>query len=64
MGKNSFIGGILADQFYDNPEGLTESIKMNLHKSDGVMIFDIVHIINKNMWEYVEKGMRESEIIP
>lgn len=64
MGENKFIGGILADQFYDNPEGLTESIKMNLHKSDGVMIFDIVHIINKNMWEYVEKGMRESRVIP
>ncbi len=63
MGGNKFIGGILADQFYDNPEGLTESIKMNLKKSDGLMIFDIVHIINKNMWEYVEKGMRESGAI-
>ncbi|HBK29997.1 alpha amylase family protein [Limibacterium fermenti] len=57
MGENKFIGGILADQFYDNPEGLTESIKMNLQESDGVMIFDIVHIIDKNLWDYVEKGM-------
>lgn len=54
-----FYGGILADQFYDNPEGLTESIKMNLATSDGLMIFDIVHIITKDMWDYVEKGMRE-----
>lgn len=63
MGDNKFVGGILADQFYDNPEGLAESIKMNLAKSDGLMIFDIVHIINKDMWDYVEKGMRESGII-
>ena len=60
---NKFYGGILADQFYDNPAGLTESIKMNLATSDGLMIFDIVHIIEKNMWDYVEKGMREGGAI-
>lgn len=63
LGNNKFLGGILASQFYDNPEGLTESIKMNLKTSDGLMIFDIVHIIDKNMWKYVEKGMRESKVI-
>jgi len=57
MGDKRFIGGILASQFYENPEGLTESIKMNLNTSDGLMIFDIVHIIEKDMWKYVEKGM-------
>ena len=60
---NKFYGGILADQFYSNPDGLTESIKMNLATSDGLMIFDIVHIIEKNMWDYVEKGMREGGAI-
>jgi len=63
LGPNKFLGGILADQFYENQEGLTESIKMNLEKSDGVMIFDIVHIIHKNMWNAVEKGMREGGAI-
>lgn len=63
MGDNKFLGGILADQFYKNQEGLTESIKMNLKGSDGLMIFDIVHIINKNMWDAVEKGMREAGAI-
>lgn len=63
MGDNEFLGGILADQFYENPEGLTESIKMNLATSDGLMIFDIVHIINKDMWDAVEKGMREGGVI-
>ena len=63
MGDNKFLGGILADQFYENHEGLTESIVMNLETSDGLMIFDIVHIINKNMWDAVEKGMREANVI-
>jgi uncharacterized lipoprotein YddW (UPF0748 family) len=63
LNGNKFYGGILADQFYDNPEGLTESIKMNLATSDGLMIFDIVHIITKDMWYYVEKGMREGGAI-
>lgn len=63
LNGNMFYGGILADQFYDNPEGLTESIKMNLATSDGLMIFDIVHIITKDMWYYVEKGMREGGAI-
>lgn len=63
MGGNPYLGGILADQFYDNPEGLTESIKMNLNTSDGLMIFDIVHIIEKNMWDYVERGMREANVL-
>jgi hypothetical protein len=36
---------------------------MNLSSSDGLMIFDIVHIIEKDMWKYVEKGMREGGAI-
>lgn len=61
MGENKFLGGILADQFYENPQGLTESIKMNIEGSNGLMIFDIVHIIKKNMWDAVEKGMEEAK---
>ena len=31
---------------------------MNLRASDGLMLFDIVHIINENLWKEVEDGMR------
>ena len=58
MGNNKFIGGVLVSQFYDNPQGLTESIEMNLKKSDGLMLFDIVHIIEHNLWKEVQEGMR------
>lgn len=55
---NKFMGGILVDQFYDNPSKLSASIEMNLKASDGLMVFDIVHIVEKNLWKEVETGMR------
>ena len=45
------MGGILVDQFYDNPGKLSETIEMNLRRSDGLMVFDIVHIITKKSVE-------------
>ena len=61
MGKNEFLGGILVDQFYDNPANLSRTITENLKDSDGLMVFDIVHIITKNLWDEVEKGMKDYE---
>ncbi len=58
LGNNKFIGGILVDQFYEVPEKLSATIEMNLKESDGLMVFDIVHIIHKNLWKEVETGMR------
>lgn len=60
---NKFMGGILVDQFFDKPEKLSQSIEMNLRRADGLMVFDIVHIIQKNLWKEVEKGMREGGAI-
>lgn len=63
LGGKEFSGGILVDQFYKNPQDLTRSIEMNLAKSDGVMLFDIVHIITKNLWKEVEQGMKNGGMI-
>jgi uncharacterized lipoprotein YddW (UPF0748 family) len=59
LNDNPFYGGILVDQFYNKPEDLTRTIAMNLEKSDGLMVFDIVHIIKQNLWKEVEEGMRQ-----
>lgn len=56
--ENTFYGGILVDQFYSNPPQLSKTIEMNLKASDGLMVFDIVHIIDKSLWKEVEDGMR------
>ena len=57
MKQHPFIGSTLVDQFYDKPEDLSKSLQMNLKMSDGLMIFDIVHIITENLWDQVEKGL-------
>lgn len=57
--KNRFMGGILVDQFYACPEKLIGAIAENLKNADGLMVFDIVHIITKNLWKEVEEGMRK-----
>lgn len=59
LGDNDFMGGILVDQFYEKPQDLTRTIVQNLKDSDGLMVFDIVHIITKNLWKEVEQGMKE-----
>ena len=60
---NKFAGGILVDQFYTKPEKLPAAIEMNLKASDGLMVFDIVHIIDKNLWDEVKQGMQASGAI-
>jgi hypothetical protein len=59
LGKNDFMGGILVDQFYENRHDLSRTIAQNLKDSDGLMIFDIVHIITKDLWKEVEEGMKK-----
>lgn len=58
LNGHQFLGGILVDQFYNNPPQLSRSIAMNLQASDGLMVFDIVHIIRKNLWKEVEEGFK------
>ena len=58
MGDNDVLGGVLVDQLYFDKSRLPRAIEMNLRASDGLMIFDIVHIINANLWREIEDGMR------
>ncbi len=61
MNGHPFLGGILVDQFYENRSQLSRTIAMNLQASDGLMVFDIVHIIRKNLWKEVEEGFRMAQ---
>ena len=58
------MGGVLVDLFYDNREKLTSAIAENLKDADGLMVFDIVHIITKDLWKEVEAGMKEGGNLP
>ncbi|MBD5180032.1 MAG: family 10 glycosylhydrolase [Bacteroidales bacterium] len=72
LGPNKFLGGLLVDQLYDKPvepghitaKRLPEAMAMNVKESDGLMIFDICHIINAGLWDEVREGMELSGYIP
>lgn len=64
LGDNKFLGGLLVDQLYGDVDRIPQAIAMNLKESDGLMIFDIVHIINRNLWDKIRQGMILGGAIP
>lgn len=72
LGPNKVMGGVLVDQLYDAPhepghttaKRLPEAMAMNVQESDGLMMFDIVHVINSDLWDAVREGMIKSGYLP
>ncbi len=54
MNAVPIIGGLYVEQYKDHPEQFRRAIKMCLEKTDGLMIFDLVHLINYNFWSILE----------
>lgn len=54
MGSVPVIGGLYVEQYKDHPEQFRRAIKICLEKTDGLMIFDLVHLINYNYWSVLE----------
>lgn len=52
------IGGLYVEQYKNHPEQFKRAIKMCLEKTDGLMIFDIVHIINFGWWDILESAIK------
>lgn len=58
MGAVPVWGGLYVEQYAGHPEQFQRAVKMCLDKTDGLMIFDIVHIINYNWWNVLEGAMK------
>ncbi len=58
MGAVPVWGGLYVEQYANHPEQFQRAVKMCLDKTDGLMIFDIVHIINYNWWDVLEEAMK------
>ncbi|MDD4819366.1 MAG: alpha amylase family protein [Flavobacteriales bacterium] len=60
-GATPVYGGLLIDQYYDAPENLVRAGKMVREKTDGIMLFDISHIVNKGekWWSYTKRAINE-----
>ncbi|NPV11807.1 MAG: family 10 glycosylhydrolase [Ignavibacteria bacterium] len=52
------IGGLYVEQYKNHPEQFKRAIKMCLNKTDGLMIFDLVHIVNYGWWNILENAMK------
>ena len=55
-----FFGGMYVEDYKRDVEQFKRAVKMNLKESDGLMIFDIVHIINRNWWQPLTDAIAES----
>lgn len=55
------VGSIYVDQYAGDRDQFRRAVEMALQESDGLMIFDIVHIIYRNWWDTLEEAIQNSE---
>lgn len=58
---NPFCGGLYVEDYKKDVNQFKKAVKMSLKESDGLMIFDIVHIINRNWWDALKNAISEQE---
>ncbi len=51
-------GSLYVEQYKGEPERFKRAIKMALVKTDGVMIFDLVHIENYSLWDDLKEVLK------
>jgi hypothetical protein len=51
-------GGVLVD-LYKDPQQFQRAVRMCLQVTDGVMLFDIVHVINNKWWGVLKQALTE-----
>lgn len=61
LGDNAFLGAMYVESYKQDVEQFKAAVKMNLKESDGFMLFDIVHIINRNWWQPLKEAVVEQE---
>lgn len=63
MNAVPIYGGVYVGQYKEknSPEQFAKAVAMCLKKSDGLMVFDIVHLIHNNWWDAMEKGIKDGE---
>ncbi len=60
LGGMPFFGGMYVEDYKRDVAQFQRAVKMNLKESDGLMIFDIVHIINRNWWQPLQEAIAQS----
>ena len=58
-GKVPVYAGIYVEQYKKDEAQFVKALKMCRKTSDGVMVFDIVHVIEKNWWKSLKEGLTD-----
>jgi Domain of unknown function len=48
------LGSIYVDQYKKNKEQCIKAMQMCLDKTNGLMIFDMVHIVERDWWDAIK----------
>jgi len=58
MGDCKVCGSIASYAYGNNESKISDAIYLCLKNTDGVMVFDISHVINFNQWNTIEKAIK------
>ncbi len=59
-GAAPVIGSLYVEQYKDDWSGFTRAVKQVLEDTDGLMVFDIVHIINHGLWDELSAAVHDA----
>jgi hypothetical protein len=61
MGVVPVVGSIYVEQYLGDFTPFGPAVTQSLKSTEGVMIFDIVHLIKHNLWDELEQAMKNAE---
>ena len=61
LGGRPFFGGMYVEDYKRDTTQFKRAVEMNLRESDGLMVFDIVHIINRDWWGPLQRAVSAYE---
>ena len=56
-----FSGGMYVEDYKRDTTQFKRAVEMNLRESDGLMVFDIVHIIDRDWWGPLQRAVEAYE---
>ncbi|MCS7229188.1 MAG: alpha amylase family protein [Candidatus Kryptonium sp.] len=60
MGVVPVYGSLYVEQYKGEPERFKKAVEMAFNKTDGIMIFDLVHIENYKWWDILKEIFKKS----
>ena len=57
-GKIPVYAGLYVEQYVENGEQFEKAVEMCRRESNGAMIFDLVHLVQKGWWKYMKNGLQ------